>query len=112
MISKFRGTLLLLFWAGVSFAQTGDTASTSATSASTSNTPTETKKPNEFVFKPTIGLGTGMFSFYGDTYNKHFQSPSLSRIGYDLTVSQRMTDYLLMNFYVLFGQLGANEHYA
>jgi hypothetical protein len=53
-----------------------------------------------------------MFSFYGDLYNKNFQAPMVSRIGYDLNVSQRFTDYLQLNFYVLFGKLGANERFV
>ena len=27
----------------------------------------------KYIYKPTIGVGTGMFSFYGDLYQKHFQ---------------------------------------
>ncbi|MGZ4055716.1 MAG: SPOR domain-containing protein, partial [Bacteroidia bacterium] len=45
-------------------------------------------------------------------YTKHFQAPMLSRIGYDLNVSQRLNDYLQFNFYALFGKLGANERNA
>ena len=73
---------------------------------------TEKKKPDGFIFKPAIGLGTGMFSFYGDLYEKNFQAPMVSRLGYDLNVSQQFNDYLQINFYVLFGKLGANERSA
>ena len=113
MINKIKGTLFFVFSVGVLLAQNNTTAdSTSGSSATTTTPPAVEKKKNEFVFKPTIGLGTGMFSFYGDLYSKHFQSPSVSRIGYDLNVSQRVTDYLQLNFYVLFGRLGANEYHA
>lgn len=61
------------------------------------------------AFKPIIGLGTGMFSFYGDLYEKKFVNPQVSRIGYELSVAQRLTPTLDLNFYVLFGKLGANE---
>lgn len=61
------------------------------------------------AFKPIIGLGTGMFSFYGDLYDKQFVNPQVSRIGYELSVAQRLTPFLDLNFYVLFGKLGANE---
>lgn len=61
------------------------------------------------VFKPTIGLGAGMFSFFGDLSNKTFQSPTTGRIGFDLTVSQPFNDYLKINFYVLWGKLGITE---
>jgi hypothetical protein len=62
------------------------------------------------VFKPKISLGTGMLSFYGDLYGKHYQAPWVSRVGYDLNVSHRLNRYLQINFNVLFGKLGAYEN--
>lgn len=98
--------LLFLLTPGLgAVAQTPDTSSTETA-------PVVPPTPSGFIFKPTIGLGTGMFSFYGDIYDKHFQAPMVSRIGYELNVSQRFTDYLQFNFYVLFGKLGANERFT
>ncbi len=108
MIKGIKTTLLFLLLTSALQAQT-DEKSLSDTSNSASS---EKKIENEFVFKPAIGLGTGMFSFYGDLYDKHFQAPMVSRIGYDLNLSQRLNDYLQFNFYVLFGKLGANERYT
>lgn len=70
-----------------------------------------TSEPLAFgeVFKPKVSLGTGMLSFHGDLYAKHFQAPWTARIGYDLTISQQLTKSLQLNFNVLFGKLGANE---
>jgi len=65
--------------------------------------------PEPFVFKPTIGLGTGMFSFYGDVYRKNLASFQTARIGYDLSIHQTLTPYLNIGFYTMFGKLGANE---
>ena len=79
---------------------------------SDTNTDSTQQLPSELIFTPTIGLGTGMFSFYGDLYNKHFQAPMVSRMAFDLSLSQPLTDYLQLNFYVLFGKLGANERLA
>jgi hypothetical protein len=62
------------------------------------------------VFKPKVSLGTGMLSFYGDLYGKHYQSPWTSRVGYDLNVSHRLNRYLQINFNVMFGKLGAFEN--
>lgn len=62
------------------------------------------------VFNPKISLGAGMLSFYGDLYGKHYQAPWTSRIGYDLNVSHRLNRYLMINFNLLFGKLGANEN--
>ncbi len=64
------------------------------------------------VFKPKVALGTGMLSFFGDLYDKHYQAPWTSRVGYDLNVSHRLNRYLQINFNILFGKLGAFENTA
>jgi len=69
--------------------------------------PKETPTGDKKIEKPTIGLGIGLLSYYGGIYG--FQSPLTSRIGYDITVSQRMTKSLRVNFNFLFGQLGDNN---
>ncbi|MCA6363752.1 MAG: SPOR domain-containing protein [Bacteroidetes bacterium] len=66
-------------------------------------------EPAPFVFKPTLGLGVGMFSFYGDLYKRNLVNPQVSRIGYELSLSQPLTPWLRLGFYTLFGKLGANE---
>jgi hypothetical protein len=107
MVKRLQIFTFLIIWSIFSFAQNDEIVKKDSTNtkSGSSSTPASTG----FIFKPTIGLGTGMFSFYGDIYAKHFQNPSVSRIGYELNVSQRFTDYLQFNFYVLFGRLGANE---
>jgi hypothetical protein len=87
-----------------SFAQT-DTAATKIQAPAAQPKP----KPAPFVFKPTLGLGTGMFSFYGDLYEKHLVNPQVSRVGFELSISQPLTPWLRLGFYSLFGKLGANE---
>lgn len=62
------------------------------------------------VFKPKLSLGSGLMSFYGDLYSRHFQAPWTSRFGFDLNLSQRLTGYLQLNFNALFGKLGAFEN--
>ncbi|HXD93977.1 MAG TPA: SPOR domain-containing protein [Bacteroidia bacterium] len=66
------------------------------------------------VFKPTIGLGAGTLSYFGNIYPKgqQFQSMTQSRLGYNLNLSQPLTKSLSLNFYVMFGKLGANERSA
>ena len=68
--------------------------------------PVDTTQPLELkagppVFKPKIALGTGMLSFYGDLYSKHYQAPWVSRVGFDLNVSHRLNRYLQINFNIL-----------
>ncbi len=64
------------------------------------------------IFKPTIGLGVGTLSYFGNIYPKgqQFQSFTQSRFAYDLNLSQPITKCLYLNFYVMFGKMGANEH--
>ncbi len=111
---SFRIKLFLGFfvWSITSFGQSNETTSSDSlanSSISSASVIASEKPANGFVFKPTIGLGVGMFSYFGDIYDKKFQPPMTSRIAYDLHVSQYFTDYLQFNFYVLFGKLGANE---
>ncbi len=74
--------------------------SLSATSQDTGN--------NDMELRPTLGLGTGVFSFYGEiSSSKGFQNPMLSRVGYDLSIGQDLTEYLNLRFYTIFGKLGA-----
>jgi hypothetical protein len=107
MVKRLKVFSFLLLLSYSIFAQNGTVPADSASNDTTA--PVKQKPKTGFVFKPTLGIGTGMFSYYGDIYSKNFQNPSVSRIAYDLSVSQRLTDYLHFNFYVLFGQLGANE---
>jgi len=72
----------------------------------------QNKEKKQILFKPTIGLGVGVFSFYGDIYQKQFNLPSVSKIAYDLNVAQRISDNLQVNFYILFGKVSANERNA
>jgi len=65
--------------------------------------------PLEKVHGPTVGLGVGMFKFYGDILDENYGNPLISNIGYDLHVRQKLNSFLTAKFYVLFGTLSANE---
>lgn len=71
----------------------------------------EDKDKNEDgdISKPTIGVGTGMLSFYGDLYKNGFQNPSVGRVAYDLQISQYIHPSFQLSLYTLFGKIGANE---
>jgi hypothetical protein len=79
-------------------------------SDSLAHTDKKEKEPFQILFKPKISMGIGTFTFYGDvgSNNKNYH-PNVSRIAYDLKVINPLTEYLDMNFYVLFGQVSANE---
>lgn len=84
-----------------------------STVTSVSSKNEEKTKSNDdlvFIFRPTLGLGVGMFTFFGDVANNHKTAhPTVSRVGYDLRLSNPLNDYFDLNFYVIFGQLSANE---
>jgi hypothetical protein len=112
MKNSTKGILfLLLLLIKSSFAQVSDTVSSAQSSIILPDT---TTKPSTVFIAgpPTIGLGTGMFSFFGDVGTKHFQSPMVSRIAYELIVSQDISENFQFNFDVLFGKLGADERNA
>jgi cell division protein FtsN len=74
----------------------------------------ETKKetPKQNFFSPSIGLGVGMFKFYGDVLQANRGNGLISNIGYDLHVKQQLNSSLTVKFYVLFGSLSSNERSA
>lgn len=63
----------------------------------------------EMFYGPTVGLGVGMFKFYGDILDANYGNPLISNIGYDLHVKQQLNPFLTAKFYVLFGTVSANE---
>lgn len=100
-MSSFMKRFLLLFFI---FILTSDFAFAQDLGSSYDTTAIE--KP---VFKPTISLGSGMLSFWGDVYNGKIQNPATSRLGYQLAFNQPLNNYLQLNLYAIFGKLGANE---
>lgn len=61
-------------------------------------------------FRPTLGVGAGMFAFYGDVGSQHAdRSPLVTRIGYELRASTPITSWLEADLYALHGRLGVNE---
>ena len=70
---------------------------------------TKEKAPKEMFYGPSIGLGVGMFKFYGDILDANYGNPLVSNIGYDLHVKQQLNSFLTAKLYVLFGTLSANE---
>ena len=63
----------------------------------------------KWSLKPSLGLGAGMLSFYGDISNNSYRHPLVSRLAYIVSLSTPMTDYLDVNFFGMWGKTGANE---
>ncbi len=70
--------------------------------------------PSSSITWPTLGLGIGVFSFRGDVYEnkRRLQSPAISRIAYELYLSQAINDNLSVNFNVLFGTMGSSVRFG
>jgi len=66
--------------------------------------------PTPLEFRPQISLGTGMFTFIGDVANSNRGfHPTVSRLARDLRITQALNSNFDLSFYVLFGQVSANE---
>ncbi len=66
--------------------------------------------PLEIRFRPQISLGTGMFTYYGDIANNNKgYHPTVSRLARDLRITQPLNPNFDLSFYVIFGQVSANE---
>lgn len=58
---------------------------------------------------PTLGFGSGILTFYGDMGDKRTLAPSLSRLGYHISLSEYLTRSLMVSARAMFGTLSANE---
>jgi hypothetical protein len=79
--------------------------------ANTEDDTTETNSDFEaFILRPTVGLGVGNITFMGDigNYHKGFH-PTVSRLAYDLRVTNPLTEFLDISFYVMFGTMSSSE---
>lgn len=58
---------------------------------------------------PTIGIGTGLLTFYGDLRDYKYGNPFVNNPAYKLYLTQPITDYLSVNLYALFGKMRVEE---
>ena len=107
-ISILGFLLIFYFSCGSLLSQENSTRDTLVKSESSTETSLK-KNANSTIYKPTIGVGVGRMSFFGDLYEKKFQSPLTSRSCVELNVNQPLNSFLFLNFYTVFGKLGANE---
>src|SRR3990172_6761235 len=61
------------------------------------------------LMQPAIGIGPGILTFYGDVADKWTLAPSMSRLGYHISVSEYISKSLMISARAMFGTLGANE---
>ncbi len=64
----------------------------------------------EWTIRPKISVGVGMMNYQGDLVsNRSYFNPFQNKTSFHVQVSQPVVDYLDVNFYMLFGKLGADE---
>ena len=63
-----------------------------------------------FVFSPSISVGAGLLSFFGDLTTKDQQPFSNSKLGVQLGISNPINQYFQLNINFLYGKLIANEN--
>ena len=60
-------------------------------------------------YKPRIGLGAGVFAFFGEVRDNNFSHLLTGSLGYDLTVSQNISKKFNIEFRALYGNLCVNR---
>ncbi|HXP50952.1 MAG TPA: hypothetical protein VN922_13415, partial [Bacteroidia bacterium] len=64
--------------------------------------------PTAFVLQPVVGLGVGMFSYFGNvkSVKSYAQNPTTARLGYTLMFGQKINEHFDFDLCALFGTLG------
>jgi hypothetical protein len=115
MFLKIKYTLLFLLISSIAVSQNGSASpvdSAASYSAAHNYVAADDKPVKKFYFRPKFGAGVGMLSFYGDMYDKHFTSPTVSKMALEANLGHAITDYLDVNIFFLYGKLSANERFA
>lgn len=85
-------------------------------------TPDTTKNPYEYllldtnpqvekpVYKPVLGLGRGVFTFFGDVRDNYNSNPLIGRYALIGSVSRNINSFLELNFNITYGKLTGNAH--
>ena len=70
----------------------------------------DTSQTPEWTIRPKISVGVGMMNYQGDLVsNRSYFNPFQNKTSFHVQVSQPVLDYLDVNFYMLFGKVGADE---
>lgn len=62
--------------------------------------------------KPTIGIGPGMFNFFGDVNHNKSVNPMIPSYGFNLNIGQHLSPSFRVDFDFVMGNLVANERSA
>ncbi|HAQ69807.1 MAG TPA: hypothetical protein DCR48_02415 [Flavobacteriales bacterium] len=71
---------------------------------------TDSSVQPQWTIRPKISAGVGMMNYQGDLVsNRSYFNPFQNKLSFHVQVSQPVFDYLDVNFFMLFGKLGADE---
>lgn len=71
---------------------------------------TTANEEREWNIRPSLSIGAGMLNYQGDIVaNKGSFNPFQNKLSLQIQASQPITSYLDVNFFMLFGKIGANE---
>ncbi|MCK4661876.1 MAG: hypothetical protein KAT68_03340 [Bacteroidales bacterium] len=59
-------------------------------------------------FKPVLGFGQGLFTYFGDV-NDYYSHPYSGRFATKLSVSRNLSQYIDFNLFIIFGKLTGNQ---
>ena len=61
------------------------------------------------LFRPRVGLGTGIFTFFGDVNDDNRLHPFTSSLGYEFVASANLSRYFNLNLKAFYGNIKINE---
>ncbi len=113
MFTRYLLICFLTFLPGYIFSQV-EAADT--TSKNKSDNPYEflllDTTPQVFIpaYKPVLGFGRGIFTFFGDVKDNYHSNPLVGRGAWMANVSRRLNPFLVLNFDITYGKLTGNTH--
>ena len=63
----------------------------------------------EEMYKPEIGIGAGLITFFGDVNDSYRKNIDVGRIGRNILITRKVNDFLNVNFFAMQGVLTGNE---
>ena len=67
-----------------------------------------TAKAETPVYKPVVGFGRGVFTFFGDVRDNYSSNPLVGRPAWIGMVSRNLNSFLKLNFQITYGKLTGN----
>lgn len=61
------------------------------------------------LFKPRLGAGVGMFTYFGDVNDNNYNHPFTSSLGYEIVASANINRYFNLDLKTFYGVLKVNE---